>query len=83
MLLTTEIGTITQLITTVGFPIAMCCVMCWFVYDSNSKHRTDINTLNEQHRQEMSDLKEAINNNTIAITKLCERIESENEYKNG
>ena len=83
MLLTTEIGTITQLITTVGFPIAMCCVMCWFVYDSNCKHRTDINTLNEQHRQEMSDLKEAINNNTIAITKLCERIESENEYKNG
>ena len=82
MLLTTEIGTITQLITTVGFPIAMCLVMCWFVYDSNSKHRTDINTLNEQHRQELSDLKEAINNNTIAITKLCERIESENEYKN-
>ena len=82
MLLATEIGTITQLITTVGFPIAMCCVMCWFVYDSNSKHRTDINTLNEQHRQEMNDLKEAINNNTIAITKLCERIESENEQKN-
>lgn len=82
MLLTSEIGTITQLITTVGFPIAMCCVMCWFVYDTNSKHRIDINTLNEQHKQEMSDLKEAINNNTIAITKLCERIESENEYKN-
>ena len=82
MLLTTEIGTITQLITTVGFPIAMCCVMCWFVYDSNGKHRSDINTLNEQHKQEMNNLKEAINNNTIAITKLCERIESENERKN-
>ena len=83
MLLTSEIGTITQLITTVGFPIAMCCVMCWFVYDSNNKHRTDINSLNEQHKQEMYNLKEAINNNTIAITKLCERIESENEQKNG
>ena len=82
MILTSEIGTITQLITTVGFPIAMCCVMCWFVYDSNNKHRTDINSLNEQHNQELNNLEEAINNNTIAITKLCERIESENEQKN-
>ena len=30
----------------------------------------------------INNLKEAINNNTIAITKLCERIEKENECKN-
>lgn len=37
--------------------------------------------LNEQHTKEMNafkdEIKEALNNNTVALTKLCERIDRE------
>lgn len=52
----TTIGT---LISTVGFPIAACVALFW-----------QMNKQNEQHKQEMDSLKEALEQNTLAINKL-------------
>lgn len=50
---------ISQLISSVGFPIAACVALFW-----------QMNRESTQHKQEMDALKESLNQNTLAITKL-------------
>lgn len=52
--------TFIQLVSSVGFPIAMC------VYTMHTMQK-----MNEQHREEVSKLSETINNNTQAINDLA------------
>ena len=58
-----EATTILEIISTVGFPIACCIAM--FVQQ---------NKMSENHKKEMSEMKSAIDNNTIALTKLIEKL---------
>ena len=84
-MLASELTTVSQLITTLGFPIVMCGAMAWFIKDNNDKSREQIKEINQTHkeeilqvtetyREEMSQVKEALNNNTIALQKLCARL---------
>jgi hypothetical protein len=50
-------------ISTVGFPIVVAAAMFW-----------KMNKQDEDHKQEMGKVTEAINNNTIALTKLLDRL---------
>lgn len=52
-----------QLISSLGFPIACCIAMFW----QNNK-------LNENHKEETNKLNEAINNNTIALNHLIDKL---------
>ena len=63
-------------ITTVGFPIVACGAMGWFMVTFVREMNSRIDKLNEQHKEESDKMVEAINNNTVAITKLCEKMES-------
>ena len=58
-----DVTVIAQLISQVGFPIACCVIM----FMALSKEQ-------DSHKSEMSAIVEAVNNNTIALTKLSERI---------
>lgn len=58
-----DVSAITQLIGSLGFPIAMCL---YLIYHQNK--------LDENHREEMAKITEALNNNTVALTQLSERI---------
>lgn len=69
-----DINTISQLISQVGFPIFACCAMGYYVYYSNNKSRQEIQRINDQHKAEMDQVTQALNNNTLAITKLCDKI---------
>lgn len=51
-------------ISTVGFPCVCTLILMYIVYK-----------MNENHKIEMDDVKEAINNNTIALTKLLDKLE--------
>lgn len=78
MLLTgIDITNAIQIIMNVGFPIAMCCAMAWYVKDTSEKHREEVRQLNEQHQQEMTQVTEALNNNTLALQRLCDRLGEE------
>lgn len=59
-------------ITTVGFPIVCCIAMAWYVKYTTDKNREEISILNEQHKAEMLQVTTAINNNTLALQKLCD-----------
>lgn len=69
----------TQLIGTLGFPIIACISMAIYVKEQTKNNRDDVKELNAQHSKEMLEFKEeiktALNNNTIALTKLCEKLD--------
>lgn len=69
-----DVNTVSTLIGTYGFPVIACCVMGWYVKYTTDRHREELNRLNEQHRTEMNDIKEALNNNTLALQKLTDYI---------
>lgn len=54
-----DFSAVSQLISSVGFPIAACVALFW-----------QMNRENTQHKEEMDALKESLNQNTLAITKL-------------
>lgn len=54
-----DIEVITTLITTVGFPICCCIYMAYLIKE-----------MNEKHKEEMDSMRNALNSNTNAISKL-------------
>lgn len=56
-------GDIVSVISSVGFPITMALILLWYIYDSSNKHKEEIDKMSE-----------ALNNNTIAITKLLDAL---------
>lgn len=60
------INDVTTLISTLGFPIAMCLIMCYY-----------INKINDAHKEETGKFAEALNNNTVVLQKLCDKLDSE------
>ena len=59
-----DVSSVISIVSQVGFPIAMCLVMAWYVKYTN-----------DQHKEEISKITEALNNNTLAVQKLCERMD--------
>lgn len=66
-----------QAITTVGFPIVMCGAMAYYVKYMTDKHRGEVTKLNDQHKEEMLNIVKALDNNTLALSKLCEKLDKE------
>lgn len=60
------INDLSTLISTLGFPIGMCLIMCYY-----------INKINEAHKEESDKFAEALNNNTLVLQKLCDKLDSE------
>lgn len=61
-----DVQSIMQLISNVGFPIAMCVYMTYALQKTNEVHKTEID-----------ELRKTIENNTIAIVKLVENFDKE------
>ena len=68
-----------QIISTIGFPIACCLAMGYFFKYITDKDREERQALSERHDNEMKEITAALNNNTLALQKLCERLGAENE----
>lgn len=61
-----DVNTLIQLVGSLGFPIVACGALFWRMIKSD-----------EQHKEEMSKMSEALNNNTSALVKLTEKLEKE------
>lgn len=57
-----------------AFPLAMCVLMAWYVKYMSDNHRADMNALHAQHKDAENKITEAINNNTLIMTRICERL---------
>lgn len=65
---------IMELINNGLFPICCCGGLLYVIYILFTAYRTDIKKLNEQHEQETKDFTNALNKNTLALNKLCEKL---------
>lgn len=61
-----DVNLLIQLVGSLGFPIVACGALFWRMVKSD-----------EQHKEEMSKISEALNNNTNALVKLTERLDRE------
>ena len=72
-----------SVISSLGFPIVACIYMAKYVKEQNKANREDVKELNKQHSEEMNafkdEIKEALNNNTMALNKLCDKLEFNTE----
>lgn len=57
-----------QLISTLGFPIVCCIALFWYMVKQRDLHKEEIN-----------ELKKSIDNNTIILTRLYEKLGDSNE----
>jgi len=68
-------------IATVGFPIVACCAMAYFFAKVNENYRNDLKELSKEHKEEMTGMTEAINNNTLVIQKLIDKMDDRKEIE--
>ena len=61
-----DVNAIIQLVGSLGFPIVASGALFWYV-----------NKIDERHKEEMDKVSAALNNNTIALTKLVEKLEGD------
>jgi hypothetical protein len=73
---------ILQLLGSYRFPIVACLGMGWYVKYITDKNMEETSTLNAQHTKIMlaykDELKDAINNNTLVMQRLCDTMEVKN-----
>lgn len=60
-----DVNNLTAIVGTLGFPIVMC--LMFFKY---------IRQMTEQHKQEVKELSEAVNNNTLVMQQLIDKLEA-------
>lgn len=69
-----DISTLSEIISTVGFPI-VCFLMCgYYVKYREDKNDEKFDKLNDQHDEEAKRMTEALNNNTLALQKLADKL---------
>ena len=61
-----DVNAIADLITTIGFPIAVCLICFWYIAKKDAVHS-----------DETSKLAEALNNNTLVMQQLVDKLDKE------
>ena len=72
-----EFADILSAIGSFGFTIVMCIVVCFYVKYIIDKNSEQLNEITKEHKAEVTEMTKAIENNTIALTKLLERLSEE------
>lgn len=68
-----------QLVEQYAFPIVFCLILAWYVKYITDKHREELTTINNLHKEESDKFTEALNNNTLVIQKLLTRLGEKDE----
>lgn len=58
-----DVQTLTQIVSSLGFPIVVAGAMFW-----------KMNKQDDDHKEEMNKITEAVNNNTLALQKLLDKL---------
>lgn len=58
-----DVGTVTQLVGSLGFPIVCCGALFWYLVKEK-----------DAHKEEMEQLRKSVEANTTAINSLCQHL---------
>ena len=65
---------VVQLISTVGFPIVCCLLMFYYIKSVTDKFQQQIIDIMKEHKEETRSMETALNNNTLALQKLSDKL---------
>lgn len=68
-------GDIGSIISALGFPIVACIGLAWYVKYQTDLFRTQLEVLTTAHNNEIKDITTALNNNTVALQMLCDKLD--------
>ena len=72
-----DANVIIQLVGSLGFPIVACIGLGWYVkYQTDLNHK-EVSEMRKEHQDEINKVTEALQNNTLALQKLCDKLDSE------
>lgn len=66
---------VAQLISALGFPIIAALGCAYFVKWQYEQNQKQVEEMRKEHKEEVANMTKAIENNTIAITRLIEKID--------
>lgn len=70
---------ILDLISNVGFPIAVCLCSFYYINKTGEQYRNDVKEISDKHTAESKEFAEALNRNTAAIDRLAEKLGDGND----
>ena len=59
-----------QIIQTVGFPVACCVFLGYFIKKQNDEYREDVRTITEKYEGAIEKFSTSIDKNTLVLTSL-------------
>lgn len=66
-----------QIISTYGVSIAAMIALAVYIVKKDKENQAVINEIMEEHKSEVNDLRKTIENNTLIVAKLYERLSNE------
>lgn len=69
------------LINSLGLPTVVACASMWYVKYREDKNDQKIEKMTEEHKEEMIDITNALNNNTLALQRICDIFDSKEDMK--
>lgn len=66
-----------SVISSVGFPVVACIGLGWYVKYITDNNNKEVAEMRKEHQDEISKVTDALNNNTLALQRLCDRIDRE------
>lgn len=66
-----------QIISTYGVSIAAMIALAVYIVKKDKENQAVINEIMNEHKSEVNELRKTIENNTIIVTKLYERLSNE------
>ncbi len=64
-----------EIIVNYGVPMICLAVVSWFCYDQLEKARQDRKEMEEKHKQEVDGMTKALENNTLVLNKLVDKLD--------
>lgn len=86
-----ELQSVGSLISNVGFPVGVCLILLWYLFKTIRDNKQDINTLTKEfekrvedlsnnHKQEMTAVTKALQNNTLVMNQILEELRGGNRF---
>lgn len=75
-----DFNTIIAAIGSLGFPIIACLALGWYVKYTTDNSNARMDNIQKEHKEEVTKMTEALQNNTLAIQRLCDKLDKEDKY---
>lgn len=72
-----KMNEVAQLISAIGFPIVAALGCAYFVKWQYEQNQKQVEEMRKEHKEEVANMTKAIENNTLVITRLVEKMEKE------